>query len=168
MKTERLILRPHTMDDLQDFYEYVSDAETLKFEPYKPMTLEEAKGCLEWRIKSGEFMAVELKSCHKMIGNVYLGKRDFDTIEIGYVFNRKFSKQGYATEACKALISDAFKNGTHRFYAECNPENPNSWKLLERLGFTREGYLKSNVYFWHDEAGNPLWQDTYIYSLLSK
>ena len=30
-------------------------------------------------------IAVELKNSHKMIGNVYMGKRDFKSLEIGYV-----------------------------------------------------------------------------------
>ncbi len=32
-------------------------------------------------------IAVELKSNQKMIGNVYLGKRDFEALELGYVFH---------------------------------------------------------------------------------
>ncbi len=42
------------------------------------------------------------------------------------------------------------------------------WKLLESLGFSREAYLKQNVYFWKDEKGTPIWKDTYIHSLLNK
>lgn len=78
-------------------------------------------------------IAVELKSSHKMIGNVYLGKRDFDSLEMGYVFNRNYWGKGYAAESCKALIQQAFSNGVHRIYAECDPRNKNSWKLLEAL-----------------------------------
>ena len=101
-----------------------------------------------------------------MIGNVYLEKRDFDSLEIGYVFNKNYWGKGYAAESCSALIEMSFCNGTHRIFAECDPENPNSWKLLERLGFVREAHLKQNVYFWKDEEGNPIWKDTFIYSLL--
>lgn len=166
-KTERLILRKYTPDDLNDLYEYLSDSETVKYEPYKPMTLQETKDNLNWRIETDEMIAVELKSERKMIGNVYLGKRDFDTLEIGYVFNRNYWGNGYAKEACETLIRKAFADGTHRIYAECDPENPNSWKLLESLGFKREAHLKQNVYFWKDENGKPIWKDTFIYSLLN-
>ena len=41
-------------------------------------------------------IAVELKETGKMIGNVYLGKRDFDSLEIGYVFHEAYWKKGYA------------------------------------------------------------------------
>lgn len=168
MQTERLILRKYKKEDLEDYYEYISNFDIVKFEPYKPMTLEEAKKDLDFRINSDEFIAVETKDDHKMIGNIYLGKRDFNSLEIGYVFNNKYWKKGYASEACLALINEAFSKGIHRIFAECDPENPNSWSLLEKLGFEKEGHLKKNVYFWVDDNNNPIWKDTFIYALLNK
>lgn len=165
-ETDKLILRRYCESDLDDLYGYLSDEEVVKFEPYKPMSMEEARKNLEWRISTEEMIAVEDKSSGKMIGNVYLGKRDFDSLEIGYVFNKNYWGKGYAAESCSALIEMSFCNGTHRIFAECDPENSNSWKLLERLGFVREAHLKQNVYFWKDEEGNPIWKDTFIYSLL--
>lgn len=167
-ETERLILRRYTERDFDDLFEYLSDAEVVKFEPYKAMTAEETRDNLKWRIETDEMIAVELKENHKMIGNIYLGKRDFNSREIGFVFNQNFWGNGYAKESCRAIIEHAFQDGVHRIFAECDPENQNSWRLLESLGFEREAHLKQNVYFWTDEQGNPLWKDTYIYSLLNK
>ncbi|MCI8350813.1 MAG: GNAT family N-acetyltransferase [Oscillospiraceae bacterium] len=165
-QTERLILRRYTEADLQDLWEYLSDEEVVAYEPYKPMSLEEVKDNLEWRIGTDEMVAVELRDSHKMIGNVYLGKREFVSLEIGYVFNRSYWGNGYAAESCKALIQQAFSNGIHRIYAECDPKNESSWKLLERLRFRREAHLIQNVSFWNDRDGNPVWKDTYIYARL--
>ena len=97
---------------------------------------------------------------------MYLGKRDFDSLEIGFVFNSQYQHHGYAMESCEKLIALAFDAGVHRIYAECDPENENSWRLLKRLGFSREAHLRQNVYFWKDEQGNPIWKDTYIYAIL--
>lgn len=166
LETERLILRRYRASDLQDLYEYLSDLEVVKFEPYKPMTIDEVKENLTWRISTDEMIAIESKEEHKMIGNVYLGKCDFDTLELGFVLNRKYWAKGYAVESCKALIKLAFENGIHRIYAECDPKNTESWNLLERLGFQREAHLRQNVYFWKDENGMPIWKDTYIYAKL--
>ena len=47
-------------------------------------------------------IAVELKDSTKMIGNVYLGKRDFEALELGYVFNRNYWGSRYAAESYKA------------------------------------------------------------------
>lgn len=166
-ETERLILRRYTENDLQDLYEYLSNPRVVSYEPYKPMTMEEVKENLQWRISTDEMIAVELKATNKMIGNVYLGKRDFDSLEMGYVFNEYYWKKGYAKESCAKLVELAFQDGIHRIYAECDPENVNSWGLLEKLGFVREGYLKQNVYFWRDENNRPIWKDTFIYSRLN-
>ena len=111
-------------------------------------------------------IAVELKSTGKMIGNVYLGKRDFESLEIGYVFNEDYWNKGYAKESCNKLMELAFQKGIHRIYAECDPDNQASWRLLESMDFAREGYLKKNVYFWRDSNGKPIWKDTFIYSKL--
>lgn len=167
VETERLILRRYVEGDAQDLYEYLSNPEVVKYEPYKPMEPDEVKSNLAWRISTDEMIAVELKSSHKMIGNVYLGKREFDALEMGYVFNQVYWGKGYAKESCKALIGQAFSGGIHRIFAECDPQNQGSWRLLESLGFEREAYLKQNVYFWKDDDNKPLWKDTYIYARLN-
>lgn len=168
IETERLILRRFCKSDLQDLYEYLSDEEVVRFEPYKPMDLQEVENTLNWRISTEEMLAVELKASGKLIGNVYLGQRDFEARELGFVFNRQYWGQGYARESCEALIQQAFAAGVHRIYAECDPENVHSWRLLEKLGFRREGYLRENVYFWKDEQGNPVWKDTLVYAILNE
>ncbi len=166
-ETERLILRRYIKEDLQDLFEYLSDKETVKYEPYKPLSFDETVENLQWRIGTDEMTAAELKNSHKMIGNVYMGKRDFNAMEIGFVFNRNYWGNGYAAESCKALIQQAFLNGVHRIYAECDPDNQNSWKLLEALGFQREAHFRKNVYFWKDETGQEIWKDTYVYARLN-
>lgn len=167
LETRRLILRRFREDDFDDLYEYLRDEETVRFEPYRPMNAAEVRENLAWRITSDEMIAVELKSTGRLIGNIYLGKRDFDAREIGYVFNRAYWGMGYAKESCKAVIAQCFQNGVHRVFATCDPLNPNSWHLLESLGFEREAHLKQNVWFWKDENGKPIWKDTYIYAMLN-
>jgi RimJ/RimL family protein N-acetyltransferase len=50
----------------------------------------------------------------------------------------------------------------------CNPENADSWRLLERLGMRREGFFRKKAFFRTDEAGNPLWHDAYEYAVLEE
>ena len=167
VETPRLILRRYRESDLQGLYEYLSDPKVVEYEPYKSMSMEEVRENLAWRISTEEMVAVELKQTGKLIGNVYLGKRDFDSLEIGFVFRADCWGRGYARESCEALIGLAFQAGVHRIYAECDPANEHSWRLLERLGFVREGHLRQNVFFWKDETGRPIWKDTYLYGLLN-
>ncbi len=168
IQTDRLILRRYCKDDLQDLFEYLSDEEVVKYEPYKPMSLAETSEELDERISTDEMIAVVLKATNKLIGNVYLGKREFDSLEIGYVFNKQYWGQGYAKESCDALIKKAFSEGIHRIFAECDPCNSSSWRLLESLGFVKEAHFKQNVFFWKDDKGNPIWKDTFVYSILNQ
>ncbi len=80
--TERLIIRRYKKEDIQDLFEYLSDIEVVKYEPYKPLTFDETQKNLEWRIGTDEMLAVELKESNKIIGNVYMGKRDFEAMRL--------------------------------------------------------------------------------------
>ena len=165
LTTERLLLRPYALDDLMDFHAMVSDPEAVRFEPYDVMNLREAEACLRERMTE-DFTAVVCRADGRMIGNVYLANRPFESMELGYVFARAAWGYGYATEACGAAVEAAFARGVHRVFAECNPENAASWHLLERLGFRREGLLRQNIFFRRDSDGRPVWQDTCVYARL--
>ena len=169
LETERLAIRRFKQDDWRDLHEYLSQAEVVKFEPYEVFTIADSKHEAQTRSQDNRFWAVCLKECGKLIGNIYLSKQGFETWELGYVFNKHYQGRGYATEAARALIDDAFRNqSARRIVAMCNPLNEPSWKLLERLAFRREGHLKKNIYFKKDENGDPIWADTYEYAILSE
>lgn len=168
-ETKRLLLRRFTEQDGEDLYEYLSDEDVVKFEPYETYTLEQAKQEAINRSQNDCFYGVCLKENNKLIGNVYIAKEDFDTWEVGYVFNSSYQGNGYATEATRKLIDIAFREwGARRVIAMCNPLNTHSWKLLERLGMRREGTLRQNIYFKTDQEGNPIWCDTYEYGILKE
>ena len=168
METKRLIIRRFTPDDWQDLHEYLSQPQTVEYEPYDIFTETASKKEAVRRSEDNNFLAVCLKDCGKLIGNIYLSKQDFDTYELGYVFNQNYHGMGYATEAAAFLIDDIFRNhNARRVIAMCNPLNKPSWRLLERLGFRREGHLIQNIYFKRDKSGNPIWSDTYEYGILA-
>ena len=102
-----------------------------------------------------------------MIGNLYFSKGDFETWEVGYVFNEKYWGNGYASESLSALIKYAFLSlNARRIIAQCDPKNAPSWKLLQRVGMRREDQLLQNIFFFTDEKSNPIWKDTYEYGIL--
>ena len=166
IETERLIIRKFRPTDYTALYAYLSDYRVVQFEPYEPYSLEQAKREAEFRSRSDDFFAVTLKD-GQLIGNLYLGRRDFGAMELGFVFDTKWQMHGYATEAAAALLDYAFHTlCVHRVKAECNALNRRSWKLMERLGMRREGEFKQNVYFKKDANGKPVWQDTLQYAIL--
>lgn len=166
IETKRLVIRNFSADDADDLYEYLSDAEVVRYEPYGVFTQREAAREAKRRAADDCFPAVCLKS-GKLIGNLYLSEGSYGTWELGYVFNRAYWGSGYATEAARAMVRHAFeKLGARRITAMCNPKNEHSWRLLERIPMRREGTLIKNIFFDKDEEGRPIWQDTYEYAVL--
>ncbi len=57
-------------------------------------------------------------------------------VEVGYAFGKQFRGQGYATEACQAVIDYAFGIlRIRRLVTPANSENKGSVALLKRLGY---------------------------------
>ncbi|MDF2907222.1 MAG: family N-acetyltransferase [Herbinix sp.] len=167
LTTQRLFIRSFNKNDWKDLYEYLSDEKVIHFEPYEVFNEEQCKHEAMKRSKNEAFLAVCLKETNKVIGNLYFAEQEFNTWELGYVFNHNYQGSGYATEGAREVLRDAFDNlGARRVIAMCDPENVASWKLLERLGMRREGHLLKNVYFKKDKTGSPIWKDTYEYAIL--
>ena len=144
--TERLILRSFQETDLDDLYEFLSQLENDEFEGYPGITRESSLEQLRQRVGSEEFCAVVLKETGKVIGNIYCGKRDYHANEIGYIINKHYQRCGYAAEALSAVIRETFRQGVHRIYAECDPRNESSRRLLEKAGLRREAHLRENIF----------------------
>jgi ribosomal-protein-alanine N-acetyltransferase len=80
---------------------------------------------------------------------------------IGYWVGDSYARQGYMTAAMRALIPFCF--GTlrlHRLEAACIPSNTASVRLLERVGFQREGFARAYLCI------NGSWQDHLLYARL--
>jgi ribosomal-protein-alanine N-acetyltransferase len=172
IETDRLIVRSCEASDYLDLFEYLSLPETYVYEPGKPITIEESKELASNRSKENAFLSVVLKQNSKMIGHLYFTQiepKEFMTWELGYIFNPKYQRKGYATEAANAIVKwGLVNNNIHRIMARCNPKNIASWKLLERIGFKREGHFTKVAFFTKDSNGNPNWHDAYEYSMLKE
>lgn len=166
IRTRRLILRRFRESDYDDLYEYLYQLRDDEFEGYPGITYENGREHLERRVVSDEYYAMELRDSGKVIGNIYCGNRYYDAKEVGYIVNEDYRRQGYAEEALSAVIEEAFDSGVHRIYAQCDPRNVPSRKLLEKLGMRREGHFIQNIYFRKDENGDPVWKDTFVYAIL--
>ena len=80
---------------------------------------------------------------------------------IGYWIGAPFARKGYMTAAVRALIPFCFRTlRLHRLEAACIPANTASTSLLEKTGFTREGYARSYLCI------NGAWQDHLLYARL--
>ncbi|MGA7656585.1 MAG: GNAT family protein [Methylocella sp.] len=80
---------------------------------------------------------------------------------LGYWIGAPYARHGLMSAAVRAVTVYAFSTlRLHRIEASCLPHNEASTKLLERTGFTREGYARSYLRI------NGIWQDHLLYGLL--
>lgn len=65
--------------------------------------------------------------------------------ELGFALARIYWGKGYMSEALSTLLVFAFREmQLHRVWADTDPRNGPSIRLLERLGFRREGLLREH------------------------
>jgi len=118
-ETKRLMIRRFRPKDGADLYDYLSREEVVRFEPYEMFSREEADREAARRAGDETFWAVCLRESGKLIGNIYLAKQEFDTWELGYVFNSDFWGKGYAYEAAKAFMNSVFINQGGTGLSQC-------------------------------------------------
>jgi ribosomal-protein-alanine N-acetyltransferase len=80
---------------------------------------------------------------------------------LGYWIGARYARHGHMTAALRALIPAAFEVlRLHRLEAACIPTNMASIRLLEKVGFQREGYAREYLCI------NGTWQDHLLYARL--
>ena len=173
LETNRLILRPIALSDVDDFLEYHSNPDVVR---YIPWPVRDREMVVEWLermlglVKSdlqedGDFILLswELKSTGQVIGqsNLKLDSKEDKRAEFGYVTHQGFQRQGYALEASQAVLDFAFTQfDIHRIIANIDADNPASALLAEKLGMRREGHFLQSEWF------KEHWCDMFLYAKL--
>lgn len=147
LETERLTIRYIQTDDAYDMFEYASIPEVTEYLLWDPhVNLEATEGYIEFlqsRYKKGLYAdwALELKENQKMIGTcgyAMINSRE-KKCEIGYVLSPLYRKQGYMTEAVRAILDLTFKKLQLESAAlRIISENIDSVNLARRMGFSFE------------------------------
>jgi len=171
LQTKRLIIRPVTMDDKHAVFKYRSDSETNKYQEWIPETIkdvEEFIGKISKQIDLPEtwfqFVIIK-KETKEIIGDsgIYFSDKDNKQVELGCTLDRHHQKKGYAAEALVKLINYIFHElNKHRITASIDPDNINSIRLFERIGFRKEAHFIESLLI------NGKWADNLIYALLKK
>ena len=169
LKTKRLLLRPLKMTDAQDLHTIFSDPKVMRYWSSKPWTsIDQAYEKIsldQAALKAGEsiILGVERNIDDGLIGTCSLFEinEQCRRAEIGYVLRSTVWGEGYMNEALHALVDYGFNEvKLHRIEADIDPRNQASEKTTQRLGFTREGYLRER---WIVEGEIT---DTVFYGLL--
>ena len=139
IETERLVLRPVTLDDAEAMFEYASDKENTRYTFPTNQSLEETKNNIAQFYLASPLgrWGIELKSTGKFIGTIDMHKIDpiLKKAAIGYIINKKYWSQGLTTEANRVVIELAFeKIGMNKLTAFHDKDNPASGKVMEKSG----------------------------------
>ncbi|MFF8979637.1 GNAT family N-acetyltransferase [Streptomyces cellulosae] len=171
LHTDRLRLRPFTDADAAPLYSLHSDPHVLRYWDSPPWTdPARAQRFLATcrRIEeegTGARLAVERGSDGAFIGWCGLvdWNPDFRSAVVCYVFGREVWGHGYATETVHGLLRWGFNTlDLNRVRADVDTRNGASARVLEKLGFVREGTLREDCVVDGDVS------DSWVYGLLRR
>ncbi len=171
LQGERVQLRMLRVGDVPQLYAQFSDPKVMRYWSRPPlMRIEEAQTLfeeLDHGVGAGEFAqwAIARRSDDRMIGScaLFAHQQVHRRAAIGYALASAHWGHGYALEALRLALDHAFGMlELHRLEADVDPRNVASTRLLEKLGFVREGVLRER---WH-VSGEI--QDSAIYALLAR
>ena len=172
LTTERLVLREFREDDWRAVLDYQRDPLYLRYYPWEDRNEADVKAFVDmfrgWQEEQPRRrfqLAIVRREDGGLIGNCGLRRKPGNEWEadIGYELSPKHWGHGYATEAARAMVGFGFAElGLQRISSWCIADNVASARVLERLGFVREGRLRRNEYF------KGRWWDTLLYALLAE
>ena len=149
LRTERLIIRPWSIEDLDDFYEYAKDD---RVGPNAGWPVHENKGqsrkILESFIQDEEVNAIVLREENKVIGSVGLHRirnqgdlQDEQIKEIGYVLSPYYWGNGYVPEVVREVLRYGFEElKLDRIWCMHFDFNERSKRVIEKCNFR---YIKT-------------------------
>ena len=150
IRTERLLLRPFRLSDVDDVYEYAQDPEWARHlpvpRPYKRSDAEEFVAlqlAATWSERPSWAIVLE----GKVIGALNLHDLNHErlTAALGYAVARARWSQGFATEAVKAVIPATFEHlGLNRIWAVANLRNIASQRVMEKAGMIRKRLVQGD------------------------
>lgn len=170
LRTERLLFRPFTLDDVEDLLEYTQDPEWARFQnniPPVPYSREDAEKIVTmfsnssvWE-KVGILQIFTIVFDNKVIGEIGVNQREEDRknerTELVYSLSRQYWGKGLMTEAARAVMNWAFQTYSfNRMYAYCDPRNIGSRRVLEKIGMKQEGLLRGHL-VWNGEVRDAMY-----------
>lgn len=169
IKTKRLLLRPLNISDLENVHKYVSDGENTKYvcalpnQDIEETTMFLSKVTNEWEKDMPGFYEFAIELDRIQIGHIsiYFDEKH-ESGEFGWLLNKKYWHNGYATEAAAALKDYILKNlQMKRLIAHCDYRNIASSRVMEKIGLKLESDNGTRFYPKRNETAREL-----MYSLI--
>ena len=168
--TDRLLLRPGTVDDIDAVHAYQRRPDVAKYLYRPPWTRKKTAEVLAEpttfaRTGDSLVLYVERLARPGVIGEIVLKLADLTAMqaEIGWVFHPDAGGHGYATEGASAILALGFDTcGFHRIFARLDEENTASARVCQRLGMRREARLVES------DIRDGVWGTELIYAVLQR
>ena len=171
IRTERLVLREFRPTDFEDVHAYAADPLVARFMDWGPNARAETETFMELKLAEQEqwprdevTLAVDHVADARVIGSIRLAVSDRPNLtgDFGYSLNSRYWRQGYASEAGRAILQAGFRRlGLHRIWAECDTENVGSYGVMAKLGMRREGEFREGKMI------KDVWRDRYLYAIFA-
>ncbi len=169
LESARLILRRFRPGDAVALSAYQSDPSVARYQTWAPPVPPDQAARLVAAFAAGDprqpgwfQYAIENRTERCLIGDVGVHLHDNRMqADLGFTLAAGWQGRGYASEAVRTVLGDLFGRGLHRVSAECDARNERSARLLERAGFSREGYRPE--YTWLKGE----WTDDILFGLLA-
>ncbi|HEY5571600.1 MAG TPA: GNAT family N-acetyltransferase [Anaerolineales bacterium] len=169
LTTERLLLRPFSMDDSPVVKELAGEYEVAATTANIPHPYEAGMAAAWISTHQEAFekgaavtFAIALRSGGQLLGAIGLGIDPANSLaELGYWIGKPYWNRGYCTEAARAVLEYAFSElGLNRVQARHMTKNPASGRVMQKIGMQYEGRLRQQIKRW--EA----FQDAEMYAIL--
>jgi RimJ/RimL family protein N-acetyltransferase len=160
-----LVLRPWTLDDVPTIIEACNDAEIQHWIPTvpRPYTEEDARAFVLGEVPGIGKEQFAITEGGQVVGSMGLGIRESTRNgSIGYWCAREARGRGLTTRALRLLSRYALEDlGLERLELITDPDNHASQRVAEKVGFQREGVLRSHLL--HPDGRR---RDSVMFSLL--
>ena len=177
LETERLYLRSYAPGDGPWYYEMSlkNQAHLQEFESGNAIMFIQSpedteilvrKFAANWTSRDCFYLGAFEKAADEFVAQVYIGPINWNLpeFEIGYFADKVHEGRGFVTEAVKAALTFIFGHlQARRVSLYCNPKNVRSYRVAERCGFVREGYIRENYRY-----QNGTVSDTLCYGILKR
>ena len=171
LSSERIVLRRFEPRDAPALAGYRADPEVARYQGWESCTLDEARRFVDSLEgadpgQAGVWFqfAISVTAAGPLVGDCALRcrRRDPRQAELGFTLARTVQGRGLATEAVSALLDWAFPAlALHRVFALVDLRNAPAQRLLDRLGFRREGVFVENEWF------KGAWSSEVLYAVLA-
>jgi len=168
LEGKRINLKIAEKEDVPLLAQWLNDVEFAGDYQHFPVQISKVqleKQILEQKLYQTEWVdfVIEKKDGTKIGWAVhYVSAPNFGWIEIGYTIIADERNKGYGTEAIQILVDYLFlTRDIVRIQSVINTKNVASRRILEKVGFKREGTLRRAL--WNSKGK---WADGYIYSIL--